>query len=82
MNKKIQSALKFLGIFILSFIIMECVEYLISILFKINISELKYGWMGLMIVYGFKYHIICCILPAIWAGYNCKHTKCKHMHCG
>ncbi len=38
------------------------------------------GIVGVLLIYGFKYHIICCALPAIvtWLC-NCKcHDKCNH----
>lgn len=78
-NKK--SIIKFIIIFILTFILLEIVEFLISYFFDVNVKNLKWGWLGIMIVYGFKYHIICCLVPAIWASYKCRHKKCKHEHC-
>jgi len=78
-NKK--SIIKFIIIFILTFILLEIVEFLISYFFDVNVKNLKWGWLGIMIVYGFKYHIICCLVPIIWAAYKCRHKKCKHEHC-
>ena len=76
-----KSILKFMMIFILSFILMESIERLASFYFKIDLHNLKWGWIGFIIIYGFKFHIFCCILPAIWATYKCKHKKCNHDHC-
>jgi hypothetical protein len=78
-NKK--SIIKFITIFILTFLLMEAVEFTIENLFNINLSELKWGWLGFIIIYAFKYHIFCCLIPALWAGYKCRHKNCEHEHC-
>lgn len=78
-NKK--SILRFLYFFTLSFIFFQLVEMSIHHFLGVDLHNLKWGWIGLMIVYGFKYHIFCCLLPAIWAGYKCRHKNCKHEHC-
>jgi hypothetical protein len=78
-NKK--SIIKFITIFILTFLLMEGVEFTIENLFNIDLSELKWGWIGFIIVYSFKYHIFCCLIPALWAGYKCRHKNCEHEHC-
>jgi hypothetical protein len=54
---------------------------LLEDIFHVNLSNLKWGWLGLMILYGFKFHIFCCLLPALFASYKCRHKKCKHEHC-
>ena len=76
-----KSIFRFLYFFILSFIFFQVIEMSIHHFFGIDLHNLKFGWIGLVIVYGFKYHIFCCILPAIWAGYKCRHKNCKHEHC-
>lgn len=76
-----KSLLRFLYFFILSFIIFQLIEISIHRFLGIDLHNLKFGWVGLVIVYGFKYHIFCCILPAIWAGYKCRHKGCKHEQC-
>ncbi len=78
-NKK--AVFKFILIFILSFIIFEIIERLIEYFFKIDLHNLKWGWVGFAIAYGFKYHILCCLIPAIWATYKCRHKKCEHEYC-
>jgi hypothetical protein len=78
---KRKSIIKFIIIFILSFIVMEGIERLLENIFHIDLNNLKWGWLGLMILYGFKFHIFCCLLPAIFASYKCRHKKCKHEHC-
>jgi hypothetical protein len=72
----------FIKVFIISFVIMETIEYLINKYFNINLHQLKWGWLGFIIFYGFKYHVLCCIIPAIYSSYKCKHkNKCKHDYC-
>jgi len=78
-NKK--GIIKFIIIFILTFFLMEGIELGIEYFFNIDLHELKWGWVGFIIVYGFKYHIFCCLIPAIWAGYKCRHKKCEHEYC-
>jgi hypothetical protein len=78
-NKK--GIIKFIIIFILTFFLMEGIELGIEYFFNIDLHELKWGWVGFIVVYGFKYHIFCCLIPAIWAGYKCRHKKCEHEYC-
>lgn len=78
-NKK--SIKNFLIIFIVSFIAMEIIEFCIFEMFNIDIHQLEWGWLGFIILYGFKYHIFCCLIPIIWTGYKCRHNNCVHEHC-
>jgi hypothetical protein len=78
-NKKV--IIKFLWIFLVSFIATELLEYILNQYFFIDLKMMTLGWFGLMVFYGFKYHIICCLFPAIWAGYKCRHKKCEHEYC-
>ena len=79
-NRK--AILKFILIFIITFLLIEVIEMLFEYFFHIDLHNLKWGWIGFMILYGFKYHVICCLIPAIWASYKCRHKKCNHNHCG
>lgn len=79
-NKK--QIFRFIWIFVLTFILMEVLEHSIEHIFKIDLHNLEWGWLGFLIVYGFKYHIFCCLIPALWAGYKCRHTGCEHDYCG
>lgn len=75
---------KFILTFIISFIIFYVIEHLVSYLFNINIDNLELGWLGwlgFIILYGFKFHIFCCLIPLIFTSYKCRHKKCKHEHC-
>ena len=78
-NKKV--IIKFLWIFLVSFIATELLEYILNQYFFIDLKMMTLGWFGLMVFYSFKYHIICCLFPAIWAGYKCRHKKCEHEYC-
>lgn len=78
-NKK--PILKFITIFLISFLIMEGIEHILKYFFNFDIHMWKYGWISAIIIYGFKYHILCCLLPAIWAAYKCRHKKCEHDYC-
>lgn len=76
---------KFIITFVLSFIAFFILEHLISYFFGIDLDNLELGWLGwlgVVIFFGFKYHILCCLIPLIWTTYKCKHNnKCKHEHC-
>lgn len=78
-NKK--SIFKLLKVFIISFVILEIFEFIIFKIFDFDPHQLQWGWIGFILIYGFKYHIFCCLIPAIWAGYKCKHKDCKHDYC-
>jgi hypothetical protein len=71
----------FAFIFILSFFITEILEQTLDNYFNFDFQIMTWGWFGLLFFYGFKYHIICCIVPLIWAGYKCRHKSCKHEYC-
>ncbi len=80
MNKK-QTILKFLSILIISFIFTELIEFTLNKYFWFDFKMMTWGWFGLMFFYGLKYHIICCLVPTIWAGYKCRHKSCEHDYC-
>ncbi len=73
-----KNILKFFLLFVFSFLLTEVFEYCLEEFFGIDFRFLTWGWFGLMLMYGFKYHIVCCLIPAIWAGYKCKHKSCEH----
>ena len=78
-NKKI--VLRFLYFFVLSFIFFQIIEKSLEYFFHLDLHNMEWGWLGLTIVYGFKYHIFCCLIPALWAGWKCRHKNCKHEQC-
>jgi len=80
--RKIKYIWAFIKVFLISFLVMELIEFLIKTIFNVDLHGLKIGWFGFLLLYGFKYHILCCLLPAIWTTYKCKHkTKCNHKYC-
>lgn len=81
-KRRWKSIKKFIIVFLLSFLLMEIIEHSITYFFKIDLHQLKWGWIGFILIYGFKYHILCCIIPGIWTTYKCRHkNKCEHTHC-
>lgn len=75
---------KFLITFALSFIGFYIIEHIISVMFGVDLNTLNYGWLGyagIVLFYGFKFHIICCLVPLIFTAYKCRHKKCKHEYC-
>ena len=75
---------KFIIIFIISFITFSVIEYLVSLFFDIDKYVAGLGWLGytgVIILYGFKYHIFCCLIPFLFTSYKCRHKKCDHEHC-
>jgi len=64
-----------------SFIAFEAVEHGLEHLFGIELHALGAGWLAIVIAYGFKTHIICCLVPLLWAAYKCRHRGCEHDHC-
>ena len=81
-NKK--AIIRFIIVFALSLLGFELVELIIEKAFGLNIHNLEVVWLGGVLVFLFKSHIICCIIPAIWSSYKCHHKekkKCNHEHC-
>jgi len=77
----VRNILKFLVIFIFSFILIESIEWILMDYFHYNFEYVTIGWLGFVIFYGFKFHIFCCLAPMIWAGYKCRHKSCEHEYC-
>jgi hypothetical protein len=65
MKNKLKPIIRFFFIAVISFFVFEVIEHLLLDIFNI---------------YGFKFHILCCVVPMIWAAYKCKHS-CDHDHC-
>jgi len=82
MNKK--AILRFIIVFISSLIAFELFEFVIEKVFDIELHNLEIAWIGGIVLFLFKSHIICCLIPAIWTSYKCHHKekkKCNHEHC-
>jgi hypothetical protein len=73
--------LKFVSVAVISFLITEIFEHFLLKHIHFGWLNLKMGWLVMVILYGFKYHVICCLLPIFWIAYKCRHKKCKHPHC-
>ena len=79
----IKSILKFLFWFCITYLVIEGIEILIDKYFHLELRPLT-TWAGLIIgtiIYGFKFHLFCCLFPFLYATYKCKHKECKHDHC-
>jgi hypothetical protein len=82
MNRK--TILRFLIVFISSLIAFELFEFAIEKVFDIELHNLEIAWIGGIVLFMFKSHIICCLIPAIWTSYKCHHKEkkeCNHEHC-
>jgi NADH:ubiquinone oxidoreductase subunit 3 (subunit A) len=80
MKNKLKPIIRFFFIAVISFFVFEVIEHLLLDIFNISIESLELGWFTFIIIYGFKFHILCCVVPMIWAAYKCKHS-CDHDHC-
>lgn len=83
-KKFLLSNKKFIIVFIATFIGFHLLEELISYYFGISMDNLNLGWLGwlgFIIMYGFKLHIFCCLLPLLFTTYKCRHKGCDHEQC-
>ena len=63
---------------------MELFEWLLNHFFHINVdTDLGngVGWLLFVVIWGFKFHIWCCVAPVVYATFKCRHKKCHHDHC-
>lgn len=79
---KIQVA-RFAVVTALSFIAFEAAEHAVSRCLGIELGQVGTGagWLLVVVAYGFKTHILCCLVPLLWAAYRCRHRACDHDHC-
>jgi len=72
----------FIIILIISFLAFEGIEHLLHELFDIDLEHLlAFGGVGTVVLFGFKFHIFCCAIPATFAAFMCarkKHDHCDH----
>jgi biotin transporter BioY len=83
-NLRFKSFLRFMKVFIISLVIMEILEHSFEYFFGIpDLVQFEWGWLAFIVVYGLKFHVFCCIIPAVWTTYRCRHkkNKCNHEHC-
>lgn len=74
--------LRFLIILIASFVIFEAVEHLLEHLVGLDLANfLSLGGVGVVIFAGFKFHIICCAIPALCATVYCTYKNNKYCQC-
>jgi hypothetical protein len=70
--------------FIISFLVFEGIERILDEWFAIDLSN----WLAAIaplaiLVCGFKFHVFCCVIPALFATYKCTRAKsncCQHSH--
>jgi hypothetical protein len=82
-KKQRKQIARFAMVSVLSFIAIEAIERGLSHFLGIEMDNIGVGagWLLLVVGYGFKTHIICCIVPMLWAAYRCRHRGCDHDHC-
>lgn len=80
MKPRTKQIIRFILVAAVSFILIELVEHLVLEPLGFQIENIELGWLTFIVIFGFKFHIICCILPMLWAAYKCRH-KCDHDHC-
>jgi len=80
MNMK--SVKSFIITLVLSILLFEGIEHLLEELFNINLNHYLSGFgLGAVVLWGFKLHIICCVVPAAFSALVA-HRKQEHCdHC-
>ena len=81
MNIRFLTLLKFTISFIIGFAIIEVLEYFFYDELVDGLRIGKLGLFGLIMFWGFKTHIFCCVFPVMLASYRCRHKSCKHEYC-
>ena len=75
---------QFLITLVISFLVFEGVEHLVHELFHIDLEHtLALGGLGVWVVLGFKFHVLCCAIPALGSALYCtykNHRHCRHNH--
>ena len=72
MSARTKKISKFILYFILCYFIIEILETIINNYWNLNIKLEGYGTLLFIIVYGFKFHIFCCLFPFLFATYKTK----------
>ena len=65
MKPRIKQIVKFILIALLSFILIESAEHFILEPLGFEIENIELGWLTFVVIFGFKFHIICCVLPVM-----------------
>jgi hypothetical protein len=42
---------------------------------------LTFGGVGVVLIFGFKFHVFCCLIPAAISSFICVKKKHNHEHC-
>ncbi len=64
-------------------IFFEGVEHLLEHFFDVKLEELSWFGVASVLAFGFKFHVVCCILPALGTTLYCtykNHKHCDHNH--
>ena len=65
MIKKLGKAKSLLVTFLITLLLFEGMEHILDSFFGIDLEHyLTFGGLGFIALWGFKFHIICCIVPA------------------
>jgi len=82
---KVKMVIRFLIFFAISFLLIEGIEHILHEVFDIHMNGwFSWGGLGVIILFGFKFHMICCVIPSIIAAILCikkRHKHCDHDHC-
>lgn len=81
MTKKV---LNFLLILVVTSLIFEGIEHLLHEFWDIHLDHyLTFGGVGFVVLWGFKFHVFCCLIPAAITTLICIKTNkecCDHNH--
>lgn len=80
-STRAREVLKFLAITAASFLAFEAAEHLLLEILGIDLHAAEIGWLAFVVTYGLKTHVLCCLVPLLWAAYKCRHRGCGHGHC-
>lgn len=76
---------EFVITFVLTYFLFEGLESVLHEWFEIDLHHLLSfgGGLGFLVLYGFKFHILCCIIPTTIATVSCLRKgehKCTDCH--
>jgi hypothetical protein len=70
---------RFLGVFAVSFLALEGLEHLLHEWFEWDLKHrLSFGGVGVVIIYGLKFHVFCCVVPALLSALACIRKRGRH----
>ncbi len=82
---RLRTVVKFVAWFFATYFVVELIELSLAAAFP-NASRFMNDskWLAMIlfvVIYLFKFHILCCVVPFLVATYRCRHKKCHHDHC-